>query len=73
MTVEIQQLNGRGRGLVTTAPVQGGSAILVEAPLILTVSQDYKDAACANCLRLLAVGAGEASADGALDSSMPSL
>lgn len=48
--VEVRALPGRGRGLVTTRQVEGGEAVLVEEPLLLTVSQEAKDNACAHCL-----------------------
>lgn len=48
--VEVRALPGRGRGLVTTRQVEAGEAVLVEEPLLLTVSQEAKDNACAHCL-----------------------
>ena len=48
--VELKQLPGRGRGLVTTRDVQAGEVLIAEEPLLLTVSQEFKDHACSNCL-----------------------
>lgn len=55
----VKELQGRGRGLVTTGLIKGGQSILEEEPLVLTVAQEYKDAACATCLKLLHPGPGE--------------
>jgi hypothetical protein len=49
----IQALEGRGRGLVAQRDIKAGEVILSEEPILLTVSQEAKDAACAHCLRLL--------------------
>lgn len=58
MAVEVRLLPGRGRGLVTTNLIKAGDAILIEQPILLTVAQEFKDTACAHCLRLLG-GASE--------------
>ncbi|KAF6257373.1 hypothetical protein COO60DRAFT_1233872 [Scenedesmus sp. NREL 46B-D3] len=48
--VEVKALPGRGRGLVTARQIEAGEAVVVEEPLLLTVSQEAKDNACAHCL-----------------------
>jgi hypothetical protein len=48
--VEVKALPGRGRGLITVRQVEAGEVIIVEEPLLLTVSQEAKDNACAHCL-----------------------
>jgi hypothetical protein len=52
-SVEVQMLPGRGRGLVTTCHIDAGEVVLAEEPLLLTVLQECKDQACANCLSWL--------------------
>jgi hypothetical protein len=49
-SVEIKLFPGKGRGLVTTRKVATGEPVVVEQPLLLTVSQEAKDHACAHCL-----------------------
>ena len=48
--VQLKHIPGRGRGLVTTRHVEAGEIVLAEEPLLLTVSQEFKDRVCVNCL-----------------------
>jgi len=48
--VELKIIPGRGRGLITTRHVDAGEIVLAEEPLLLTVSQEFKDLVCTNCL-----------------------
>jgi hypothetical protein len=48
--VKLAHIPGRGRGLITARDVRAGENVLAEEPLLLTVSQEFKDQACANCL-----------------------
>lgn len=48
--VALQLIPGRGRGLITTRDVAAGEIVLAEEPLLLTVSQEFKDNVCTNCL-----------------------
>lgn len=53
---EVKEIKGRGRGLVARRNIKAGETIIAEEPLLLTVAQEAKDAACAHCLRLLTAG-----------------
>lgn len=48
--VQLAHISGRGRGLITTRDVAAGEIVIAEEPLLLTVSQEFKDQVCTNCL-----------------------
>ena len=58
MMLEVRNVPGRGRGLFTTRLVKAGEDLVVESPLLLTVSQDARETACAHCLKQLSPVAG---------------
>jgi hypothetical protein len=59
MMLEVRNVPGRGRGLFTTRLVKAGEDLLVESPMLLTVSQDAKETACAHCLKQLSPATGK--------------
>jgi hypothetical protein len=48
--VQLKHIPGRGRGLITSRDVEPGEIVIAEETLLLTVSQECKDHACANYL-----------------------
>jgi hypothetical protein len=49
----VQDLPGRGRGLVAARDLQPGEVVLSDAPLLLTPAQEARTAVCATCLRIV--------------------
>jgi hypothetical protein len=64
---KVQDLPGRGRGLVAARDLQPGEVVLSDAPLLLTPAQEARTAVCATCLRI--VGECQCGACAALSSA----
>jgi hypothetical protein len=54
---KVQDLPGRGRGLVAARALQPGEEVLPDAPLLLTPSLEARTAVCATCMRILGASA----------------
>lgn len=61
--VQLAHIPGRGRGLITTRDVAAGEIVIAEETLLLTVSQEFKDQVCSNCLCWLERCPGSLTAD----------